>query len=52
MISCQILGFLDNFNILLFFSVGVTKILISISLAANLQGNSITLKEMIVYLTV
>ena len=52
MISCQILGFSDTFKILLFFSVRVTKILISISLAANLQENSITPKEMIIYLTV
>jgi hypothetical protein len=52
MISCQILGFSDTFKVLLFFSVEVTKILISISLAANLQENSITPKEMIIYLMV
>ena len=52
MISCQILGCSYTFKILLFFSVRVTKIPISISLAANHQENSITPKEMIIYLTV
>ena len=52
MISCQILGFSDTFKVLLFFSVEVTKILLSISLAANLQENSITPNKMIIYLAV
>jgi hypothetical protein len=50
MISCQILGFSDTFKILLFFFSRVTQILINISLAANLQENSIAPKEMDIFL--
>jgi len=51
MISCQILGFLETIKVL-FFLARLIKILLIIFLAANLQENSITPKEMIIYLTV
>jgi hypothetical protein len=46
------LGFSDTFKILLFFSSRLTKIRINISLATNLQENSIAPKEIIIYLTI